>query len=1344
MNNGLAYLGGLLIVVLTALFAVPSFIDWNGYRGVFEEEASKVLGRDVRVSGNVNLRLLPAPFVRFEKVRLANLSGQTGEPFVRSDSFTMWLSLPALLRGVLEATEVTLDKPVLTLALDGQGGGNWSNISLKAGDLPFVPRDLALRSVKLNDGAVAIYNAESERIAFVDGVYGELSADGLKGPFRFKGSAKWSGEARDVKFATSEAAVDGSFGLKAIVRVDGSPNAYQVDGRVANLGTNPVFNGAWTAKFAVPGASDASAGTKPEDIPVLDFRSTATVDGIAAKFEDLTLSLENAAVPQTISGTATAQWVGVPRFDVALKSDWLDIDRLAGAGEGSASFLKLKQLAFGLMGGVAGDRSIAARIDLAQAKIGGETTGGLKIDSERRKGITRFREFRASLPGGSRLDLTGDLKEDQGKLGFIGNAYIRGTNLGRLRSWAEKSGMALDIKADGAFSLGGKLDIGGTRFSLNDASGDISGKTLSGDIAVIDDGRPRTEVTLQAAKLDTREVFPATVKVLKSEFTKALGLIPPPDEANSKSADAAASKAWPGDMRLRVIAGELADGADTYRNVDLTFEVEGSEIRLPRATFETPAGLAIELDGRIKTGNGTPDGSLSYDVVGSSRAAMVDLARRVGLQQLAGSDRFKGLKDGRLAGLIRLGLRTPSTTDVTFDGTLNGARVSGFSEFDDGLQEWRNRPSRLQLTFEAPSLTTLMETLGSGSNSLSADAAAPAQAYIVANGVIGSGAETKIEVATQALTMNFAGKTIWPDTADLKVAGEVSVKASDYTNALALAGIALPSGAGGVPAQGALEISREGGTWQLASAGLSLGTSMVKGEVKLARHPNGAPDISGQIKVDRLTVAGLLSTITNASAPKQAAVSATAPAAADQAALELEEKSIWSDGTFNFAALGGATADLDVAFNAMELSGNLVTGAGAMKVKLDKDKLALEKLTANAAGGKLASTTTFAKASNGIAFASNITLSNAQLSAFSPSAQGVADYALKAEAVAQSPGGLIAVMAGSGSAKLKDAVFPGPSAVVAPAVAERVLGGKLQNDANAIAQAIQLALATSKMDVGTKDVGIKIAGGVLKLDSVSIGSKADGVDATASVDLMPLTLNVSSQLTASVKPLPPPPIALPEWTPPAPKGPLPPVLALYSGRLDNLASVEANVDAAEMQRELAIRQVERNVQELEQSRKVDDERLRLERERRRKLEEDRVKQAAAIAAERAAKRAAERAARDAEEAKAAAETLPPVIPEANKAAPEAAPPVASQSPAPPVEAAPNAVLTPKITVEPDPAAGDAPAAATGAEGTAQIDPATGLPIEVKPQAVQRPRPAPKPPQRRTTADEVMRSLGGYP
>ncbi|MEQ1710277.1 MAG: AsmA family protein, partial [Hyphomicrobium sp.] len=133
MNHALLFIGGLLVAVLSALFAVPHFVDWNGYRGVFEEEASRVLGREVRVGGAVNVRLLPTPYVRFEKVRVADAGCATrafgttcgtGEPFFRADAFTLRLSVPPLLRGVLEANEIDWKRPRLILSATAEGRGS--------------------------------------------------------------------------------------------------------------------------------------------------------------------------------------------------------------------------------------------------------------------------------------------------------------------------------------------------------------------------------------------------------------------------------------------------------------------------------------------------------------------------------------------------------------------------------------------------------------------------------------------------------------------------------------------------------------------------------------------------------------------------------------------------------------------------------------------------------------------------------------------------------------------------------------------------------------------------------------------------------------------------------------------------------------------------------------------------------------------------------------------------------------------------------------------------------------------------------------------------------------------
>src|SRR5690606_20718369 len=132
MNGALLWIAGLIVVLLAALFAVPYAVDWNAYRGVFETEASRMLGREVRVGGDVSLRLLPAPYISFEKPRIADATA--GEAFFRADSFTMWLALPPLLQGIVEARQVEIERPVLRLQIHEDGGGNWRTFKISRAD----------------------------------------------------------------------------------------------------------------------------------------------------------------------------------------------------------------------------------------------------------------------------------------------------------------------------------------------------------------------------------------------------------------------------------------------------------------------------------------------------------------------------------------------------------------------------------------------------------------------------------------------------------------------------------------------------------------------------------------------------------------------------------------------------------------------------------------------------------------------------------------------------------------------------------------------------------------------------------------------------------------------------------------------------------------------------------------------------------------------------------------------------------------------------------------------------------------------------------------------------------
>ena len=171
----LLIVGLVLVVALTALFAAPVFIDWNAYRGTFEKQATALLGREVRVGGNASLRLLPVPYMHFDNIRIADQTGRFDTPLIRVEGFTIWLSVPPLLRGAIEAREIELDGPDLRLSVDGDGKANWQGLAQGQASFPFMPTEVSLASVKITNGRLSVARAGAAPLIAVEGVDGELA-----------------------------------------------------------------------------------------------------------------------------------------------------------------------------------------------------------------------------------------------------------------------------------------------------------------------------------------------------------------------------------------------------------------------------------------------------------------------------------------------------------------------------------------------------------------------------------------------------------------------------------------------------------------------------------------------------------------------------------------------------------------------------------------------------------------------------------------------------------------------------------------------------------------------------------------------------------------------------------------------------------------------------------------------------------------------------------------------------------------------------------------------------------------------------------------------------------------
>jgi hypothetical protein len=482
VNNLLIAIAVFVITVAGALFAVPHFIDWNSYRSAFEEEAKSVIGRDVEVDGDVTLHLLPTPYFRVEKVRIADTSAALSEPFFKTESLSIKLSIAPLLRGVVEANEIEFRRPVLRVALDAKGRWNWQSFAQALRSTGYVPPNVTLTSLRVVDGLLALHGADGLERTRLDGVNGELSAPALDGPYRFRGTFASGGATREVRIGTGAPEPDGKVPLRISLRLLDTGATYALDARAIDLMGKTRLEGDLTARLPIAGSPPAGlaqrVSTGSDEEPRIDrgetpleVKAAIKVDAAGAALSDLTLTFERGDRPQTVTGTARAAWRTPVAVDMDLSSRWLDLDQLAGISESTGPAASVTKLAAWVRDLLPGDGVTRVSLSLDQANLAGEAIGPLRLALARTAGRLQIGELRTMLPGGSRVDLKGEVSGAAAALAYKGDIGIKGASAARFVAWASGKGLSIPADADGAFDLRAKIAIEPGQAAVRDLAG---------------------------------------------------------------------------------------------------------------------------------------------------------------------------------------------------------------------------------------------------------------------------------------------------------------------------------------------------------------------------------------------------------------------------------------------------------------------------------------------------------------------------------------------------------------------------------------------------------------------------------------------------------------------------------------------------------------------------------------------------------------------------------------------------------------------------------------------------------------------------------------------------------
>ncbi len=1199
MSNGLLYIAGLIALVLAALFAGPYFVDWNGYRGVFEEEATRILGRRVRVGGNVNVRLLPEPYVSFDKLKIADPASATGASFFSAESFTMKLSVPPLLKGVLEAKQVVLKQPVLRIAFDADGRGNWSSLRITPGTLPFVPADVTLQSVDIEDGTIAFHGPKGSSLGQVDGLNGELTAESIEGPFSFKGLVKWQDAQRELRVATAPPDASGNVRFKATVRGDNRNNFYIVDALLSDLEGTPRVEGDLTAKLeldsaVLPSATvpDGGVPAQSAEKPMLDLKAKIAGNSRSLNLDDMTLSFERVGQPQLVTGSASATWSEALSVDLKFAARWLELDRIASASSSQRPLDTARSIVAAATQALPAVAQSKLQFDLDQAALGGETVSDIRVKLVSANGVILLEELRAGLPGGTRIALDGEITDQAQSKSFQGDLALRGTSLNRFLTWATKDDKIADaIPSEGLFSLQGRLSMGEKTIDLMSAVAEIGGNALMGEVHYGTGERTKLALVLEGSEIDARAFWPSSVSYLHRVVLGGSAR-----EPENREGGGSQESGWldlsTTDLKLQIKAGQLLTGRQTLHDVDLDCTIEQGRLTLPSFRFTAKEGLGFELEGDLAKDEGLSRGALRWILSAPTPGAyteFIDLIE-LGNVQNAEAMHWVSLVPMRLAGTIDFGARTKTSADVSLDGGVQGGRLVANFKLDAGLRNWRSSHTDIALTIQSTDIVRALADL-SEAPSRPADTGVRrgGEIFLTAAGTPDEGLSTYATVQAAGLSIAYEGTVRFPEEGGRELDGDMNIAARDLSDAMALAGLG-GGGLRGVTIQGGLKLSTRGNAIELDPRDLAIADSKVDGRVTLARPENAPAVITAQLDVDEATIPGLLTTV----------LDRTVTAEVDAEPLT-EGKVIWPEHPFDFAALKGIEGKIDINFGALSLDQGMTIQKARLEVTLSPDKVSVTKLQGRVLGGELTATLDVAQAAGGAAVSGNVALQGAHLAAAGApdsEGQGTASLSLEFSGRASTPGALMTVATGKGELKIGEAKISAPTPFAVVATSEAVLTGGAGGTGEALGNALREQYGADNVKIGPRVIPIEIADGAAKLAPFTLQSEAGRTAVETTIDLASLVVDSAWLLEPRA-----PDVEQPDRPR---KGALPSVSVIYTGPLKDVWSLEPRITTGALERELAIRRMELDAEQLERLHKLDAERARKEEERR-KAEEARLR-----------------------------------------------------------------------------------------------------------------------------------------
>ncbi|MEQ9639570.1 MAG: AsmA family protein [Alphaproteobacteria bacterium] len=670
----------LLVLLVAAVLIVPSFINWNTYKPEIVAQAREATGRELAIDGDIRLKLLPAPALSVEQVRVANIEGAPTPDMATLKALDVRVALLPLLSGEIQVESVRLVEPVVVLERlpDGRAGWDFGIDSDGSGDGPA----LRLDRFEVDNGTVTYRDLASGREVLVDAVSLAGSAASLAGPFEAKGEARVG--ALPISFEARSGAFEGGrpVPLLLLLGMPGEKGGLTLSGSLEGSGAATRFAGTLKASADAPAKLLAAAGYEVAVPPPLagklelDGKLEGTAEQIAAN--DLTLRIGETQATGAVSMALADQ----PSIDATVALNRIDLDAILAAAGGKddaaapgpampALPADLKASLNLSVDGVAFREGVLRQVRLAAGLDGGVVSIG---------------QFGALLPGGSDLKLVGTVEQVENQPRFEGQVEMASDNLRGLLAWLDVDTARVPAGRLGAMALTSQLRATPQLVEVYGMNLRLDASTITGGVAFLIQDRPSFGIDLAIDRINVDGYLP----------TEAAGA-----ERPAAASPLAVLDSFDTNFTLKV--ARLTYNRTPVDGIDIDMSLVGGRLDLRKATAANLAGASASL---AASGSGFGDATprfdadlrvLANDITGLARLLRLELpvpAERLGKADLRAS-------------------LTGTAQKLDLDGTavLGQVKLAAKGALTDALGSPR---ADLTLSFDHPSLAGLSKLVRLG------------------------------------------------------------------------------------------------------------------------------------------------------------------------------------------------------------------------------------------------------------------------------------------------------------------------------------------------------------------------------------------------------------------------------------------------------------------------------------------------------------------------------------------------------------------------------------------------------------------------------------------------------